>query len=86
MVQGRPLHCPPGWPQGSPSLRCPQHTRASYWAEGFLVGRGEGAISVWSQHPGATVLWEGGPGEPWGLGSVAQAGTGVLEVLERPSW
>ena len=86
VVQGRPLHCPPGWPQGGPSLRCPQHARASYWAKGFLVGRGEGAVSVRSQRPGATVLWEGGPRELWGPGSVALAGTGVLEVLERPSW
>lgn len=35
---------------------------------------------------GGVVLWAGGPGELWGLGLVALAGTGVLGVSEKPSW
>lgn len=50
--------------------------RASYWAKGSLVGQEEDTILVWSEGPGGTVLWAGGPVELWGLGLVALAGTG----------
>ena len=52
---------------------CPRQAKASYWAEGFLVVREVGAVSVWSEGPvGRSAVGR----RPWGAVGPGLGGSG----------